>query len=138
MKLPAYSTDFGLLIMRVGIGSMFILHGLPKLMAGSAGWEQVAQHGLPFLPAGTVSIAFGMAAAIAEFGGGIALILGGYHRIVCAALLATMAVAFSTKLGAVSGYADFAKTAGWPLELMIVFLGLFFAGPGRFRLGVKN
>jgi len=68
-------------------------------------------------------------------GGGLLLILGCYHRIACAALAGTMAVAFSTKLGAVTGYANFAKEAGWPLELLIVFIALFFAGPGRLRVG---
>jgi hypothetical protein len=51
------------------------------------------------------------------------------------ALAATMAVAFSTKVGEVTGLADFARIAGWPLELLIVFVALFFAGPGRFRVG---
>ncbi|WPJ94948.1 DoxX family protein [Coraliomargarita algicola] len=135
MKAPAYSTNLGLFVLRIGIGSMFILHGLPKLMGGTAAWEQVAQHGLPFLPAGNISIAFGLAAAIAEFGGGILLILGCYHRIVCSALMGTMAVAFSTKLGAVTGYQNFALEAGWPLELLIVFIALFLTGPGRWRIG---
>lgn len=135
MKLPNYSKDLGLLILRVGIGVMFLLHGYPKLIGGVEGWEGIAQHGLPFLPEGAISIAFGLAATIAEVGGGLLLILGCYHRIACAALAATMAVAFSTKLGAVTGLGDFAKTAGWPLELLVVFVALFFAGPGRLRVG---
>jgi putative oxidoreductase len=138
MKKLSYSTDIGLLILRVGIGGMFILHGLPKMIGGPAAWEGLAQFGLPFLPEGIISIAFGLAAALAEFGGGLLLIFGCYHRIACAALAATMAVAFSTKIGAISGLEDFGKTAGWPLELMIVFIALFFTGPGRLRLGSKT
>ncbi len=135
MKAPPYSTDLGLLILRVGIGGMFILHGYPKILGGVEGWERIAQHGLPFLPEGIISIAFGLAATVAEVGGGLLLILGYYHRIACLALAATMAVAFSTKIGAVTGLGDFAKVAGWPLELLVVFVALFFAGPGRFRVG---
>ena len=135
MKRSSYSTDLGLLILRVGIGGMFLLHGYPKLVGGVDRWEGLAQYGLPFLPEGIVSITFGLAAALAEFGGGLLLILGAYHRIACAALAGTMAVAFSTKCDAVSGIGDFAKEAGWPLELLIVFVALFFAGPGRFRVG---
>ena len=134
MKLPNYSTDLGLLILRVGIGVMFLLHGLPKIMGGPGNWEGLAQSGLPFLPAGIVSIAFGLAAAIAEFGGGLFLIVGRYHRIACVALAATMAVAFTTKLGDITGIMDFAYKAGWPLEMLIVCIALFFTGPGRHRI----
>jgi putative oxidoreductase len=128
------SKDLGLLILRVGIGIMFLLHGFPKLLGGTAGWEGLAQNGLPFLPEGIVSIAFGLAATAAEVGGGLLLILGLYHRIACVALAATMAVALSTKVGAVTSLTDFARVAGWPLELLIVFVALFFAGPGRFKV----
>ena len=69
---------------------------------------------------------------------GLLLILGGYHRIACGALAITMAVAFNAKLDAISDVSSFAKDAGWPLELLIVSVALFFAGPGRFRLGASS
>lgn len=130
-----HSVDFGLLILRVGIGAMFILHGLPKIFGGPTGWEGLAQFGLPFLPTGIISMTFGFAAAISETIGGVLLILGFYQRIACIALAGTMAVAFSTKIGAVTSFADFAKTAGWPLELIIVFVALFISGPGKYKVG---
>lgn len=132
-----HSVDFGLLIIRVGIGAMFILHGLPKILGGPVAWEGLAQFGLPFLPSGILSMAFGLAAALAELGGGLLLILGCYQRIACTALAGTMAVAFSTKMGDVTSFADFAKVAGWPLELLIVFVALFFSGPGKYALGKR-
>ncbi|HAV12405.1 MAG TPA: DoxX family protein [Opitutae bacterium] len=135
MKSLLFTKDFGILVLRVGIGIMFILHGLPKLMGGPTAWEKLAQFGLPFLPEGILAMIFGLSAAIAEGVGGLFLILGLYHRITCLALAATMAVALSTKLGGVTGFADFAKTAGWPLELLIVFIALFFMGAGRLKIG---
>ncbi|MFU8848729.1 MAG: DoxX family protein [Opitutales bacterium] len=135
MQTPAYSKDLGLLILRVGIGVMFIFHGLPKLLGGPGLWEGLAQKGLPFLPEGLIAIAFGFAAMAAELGGGLLLALGKYHRIVCLALAVTMAVAFTTKIGGVTGLSNFAHVAGWPLELLIVFVALFFTGPGRYKLG---
>ncbi|MFO8026833.1 MAG: hypothetical protein R6U56_04140, partial [Opitutales bacterium] len=82
-----------------------------------------------------IAIAFGFAAMATELGGGSLLALGKFHRIVCAALAAVMLVAFSTKIGDVTGIGDFAKAAGWPLELLIVFVALFFTGPGRYTVG---
>jgi putative oxidoreductase len=135
MQTPAYSKDLGLLILRVGIGVMFICHGIPKLLGGPAGWEGLAQFALPFLPGGYLAMAFGFAAMAAELVGGLLLALGKYHRTACLALAATMAVAFSTKIVSVTGITDFAKNAGWPLELLIVFVALFFIGPGRYIAG---
>jgi putative oxidoreductase len=134
MNFLKESKDAGLLILRLGIGAMFILHGLPKMLDGPTGWEKLAQFGLPFLPEGILSIAFGLTAALSELVGGLLLMAGVFHRIACMALMGTMAVAFSTKLSDVTGLTDFAVKAGWPLELLIVFTALFFAGPGRFRL----
>ena len=132
------STDFGLLILRLGIGAMFVLHGLPKILGGPSGWEGLAQKGLPFVSEGFIAIALGLAAALAEIGGGILLALGYAHRIACLALGATMAVAFTTKLGDITGIMNFAYAAGWPLELLIVFVALFFTGPGRYRIGKQT
>lgn len=137
MIAPAYSKDLGLLILRVGIGVMFIFHGYPKLLGGPGAWEGLAQKGLPFLPEGLIAIAFGFAAMAAEVLGGALLALGKYHRIACFGLAATMAVAFSTKIGDVTGLGDFARISGWPLELLIVFVALFFTGPGRYTVGSR-
>ena len=137
MKLPPYSTDFGLFILRLGIGVMFVFHGLPKLLGGPSGWESLGSYGMPFLPEGLLPTAFGFLAMAAELGGGVLLALGALHRLACVGLFATMVVAFSTKLGDISGVDNFAQAAGWPLELAIVFLALFFTGPGRYALGSK-
>lgn len=132
MKNFTYSKDAGLLAIRIGLGVMFILHGLPKLLDGPGGWEGLALYGLPFLQPGIIATILGFTAAIAEFGSGILLIIGLWNRVACIALIATMLVAFTTKLGSVTGWSDFGQKAGWPLELAIVFLGLLIAGPGRF------
>src|SRR5210317_1506175 len=103
MNLNSYQKDLGLLILRVGIGVMFILHGIPKLMGGPEGWEGLAQFGLPFLPEGFMSIAFGFAAMATELVGGLLLALGKFHRIVCVSLAGVMLVALTTKLGSITG-----------------------------------
>lgn len=136
-KAIPYSTDFGLFTIRLGLGIMFILHGLPKLLGGPKLWEGLAQKGLPMLPDGFLSIVFGLSAALAEAGGGLLLILGLYYRLGCAALAVTMIVAASTKIGDVSNLYDFAKVAGWPVELAVVMIGLFLIGPGSIGFGKR-
>ena len=36
--------DFGLLILRVGIGVMFIIHGWGKLIGGTDKWEAIGSN----------------------------------------------------------------------------------------------
>ena len=46
--------DLGLLLIRVGLGIIFIYHGLPKLIAGPIRWEKLGNAagavGIHFLP----------------------------------------------------------------------------------------
>lgn len=121
--------DFGLLVMRLGLGVMFVLHGYPKLTGGAESWEKVgsamAYVGVTALPA-----LWGLLAACAETFGGVLLILGVLFRPACLALLATMAVAATMHLGRGDGFAG----ASHALELAFVFFGLLLIGPGRHSL----
>lgn len=87
------SSNLGLLVLRLGLGGMFIVaHGLPKLMGGPERWKAVggamANLGITFAPT-----AWGFAAAMAEFGGGILLVLGLFTRFASVAMAFTMLVA---------------------------------------------
>ena len=42
-KEPLNSKDTGLLILRIGIGVMFMLHGLPKITGGTEQWAQMGR-----------------------------------------------------------------------------------------------
>lgn len=121
--------DLGLLVLRVGMGAMFIGHGLPKLLGGPKRWTQVGEAmgslGIDFAPT-----FWGFAAAISEFGGGLLLAAGIQFRAACALLLCTMLVA-STKH--VIGGDGFGKSSH-AIEAAILFLSLIFIGPGRYRL----
>ena len=130
LKFLGKYRDAGLLILRIGLGLMFCLHGLPKLAAGPKLWaglgKEMVHLGIDFFP-----VFWGFMAAATEGIGGILLILGICYRPVCVLLTFTMIVA-SAKLH--HDKADFQTAASRPIELAFVFAGLAFIGPGKFSV----
>ena len=122
--------DFGLLVLRLGLGVLFLLHGLPKMMGGPERWHtlgEATKHvGIHFAPT-----LFGFLAALSEFGGGICLIIGFAYRPACLLLCATMVVASAMHLDKGE---ELAKGAAHAVELAFVFFGLATVGPGRFSV----
>jgi len=122
--------DLGLLVMRLGLGVMFLLHGLPKLTGGPAKWKALGAAmgnlGIDFYP-----VVWGFLAAVTEGIGGLLLVLGVFYRPTCTLLCFVMIVATVMHLNA--GDAFIGKVS-YPLELAFVFFGLAFAGPGRFSI----
>jgi len=121
--------DFGLLLIRLGLGVMYIYHGLPKLAGGPELWAKLgratAYLGMEFAPG-----FWGFMAAFSEVFGGVFLILGFLFRPACLLLLATMTVAAAMHLGKGEGL----QAASHAIENGIVFLALLFVGPGRLSL----
>ena len=121
--------DVGLLILRVGLGVMFLYHGAPKLFGGPEMWAKVGgaagNFGLSFAPA-----FWGFMAGIAEFGGGLCLILGILFMPACILLVIDLIVAATFHIHAGQGLG----MASHALEDGITFLGLTFIGPGRYSL----
>jgi putative oxidoreductase len=126
--------DAGLLMMRLGLGAMFVGHGLPKIVGGPAHWTQLGEAvrvlGIHFGP----SVVWGFLAALSEFGGGILLAAGVFFRPACLALFATMSVA---TLSHMSHGDDFATTSH-PAELAVVFFSLLWIGAGPWRVRLKH
>lgn len=122
----------GLLLLRIGLGIMFIMHGFPKMAGGPAGWHKIG---------GTmqvVSIHFaptvwGFMAAFAETFGGFLIIVGLFFRPACLLIIATMVIASTMLLGKGESFA----TASHPIEMGIVFFSLLFIGPGRYSVDKK-
>jgi len=124
--------DQGLLVLRVGLGIMFVLHGWPKLAGGPEKWEKVGG------AVGTLGIDFapqfwGFMAAMAEFGGGILLALGLLTRPALLGLIFTMFVAAWMHISKESGFPKISH----PIELGITFMGLLLTGPGKFSLDAR-
>jgi putative oxidoreductase len=121
--------DWGLLLLRLGLGGAFVVHGTPKLLGGPETWQALGgamtNLGVHFAPA-----LWGLAAALSEAGGGLLLALGLLFRPACAALLATMGVALAMHFGKGDSFLVYSHA----LEDGVVFLALLIAGPGRLSL----
>jgi putative oxidoreductase len=130
---PDLLQDFGLLVIRVIVGVIFIFHGGQKLFGlwGGSGLGSFAamleQLSLP-IPAVAAVLA-----AASEFLGGMALVTGVSMRLATVPLLITMGVA----VGLVHRNAFAVTDNGmeYALTLGVVLLGLALTGPGRFSLG---
>lgn len=130
--VPSNVKNFGLLLLRVGLGVMFVVHGYPKITGGVESWTQLGEAaafvGLGFMPA-----FWGFMAALSEFGGGLCLILGFMTRPAGILMAFTMFVATMMHLGRGDGF----NVASHAIEVGIVFLSLALIGPGRFSLDCK-
>jgi putative oxidoreductase len=115
--------DCGLLLMRVGVGVVFIFHGYPKLRDGPQTWTFLATGvGLTFAPA-----FWGFMAAFAEAVGGLLLAIGLLTRVAALLLVFDMAGALTFHFR----HHDSFGTYSHALEMLFVFAGLFLIGPGR-------
>lgn len=122
----------GLLILRVGLGAMMMVHGLPKIMGGPDMWAGLGSSmkviGIGFLPT-----FWGFMAAIAEGMGGFLLLLGLFFRPVNMLLTFTMVIAALVHFGKGEGLMG----ASHAVELGIVFFSLIFIGPGKYSVDGK-
>jgi putative oxidoreductase len=130
-KLGNYK-NFGLLVIRVGLGIMFIYHGYPKLGGGVKMWEELGSStkyvGIHFWP-----VVWGLLCAVVETFGGFLLILGLAFRPVCLLLLINLIVAAISSYRGGGGLFD----AAHAIEDAIMFAGLIFVGPGKNSMDKK-
>jgi putative oxidoreductase len=123
--------DLGLFLMRVGMGVMFMTHGVPKLLGGPERWEKLGgamRHlGVEFAPT-----FWGFMAGLAEAGGGLCLALGVAFRPACAAMFFTMFVAALKHLMEGDGFGK----ASHAIEAGVVFFALLLIGPGAWKLAL--
>lgn len=129
------SADFGLLVLRIVLGGIFIGHGLQKLFGlfngpgidnfaaflGQSGFSQ------------TTLLAW--VTGISELGGGVLVLLGLFTPLGAAAILGVMANVIFIKI---QGGAGFFMVSGvgfeWELGLAGSAFALMFTGPGRVSL----
>jgi len=124
--------NLGLLIIRIGLGIMFIYHGYPKLMGGTQNWKDIGESmkyvGIHFWP-----VVWGLLAAVTECFGGFLLIIGLAFRPVCILMLINLIVAALMHLGTGDGLGG----AAHAIEDAVTFAGLIFIGPGKYSVDKK-
>ena len=125
--------DLGLLILRIGLGLMFILHGFPRLAGGPEAWAKLGQAmghlGITFFP-----VFWGFMAAISLTIGGGLLVIGLLFRPAVILLALTMTVAALTEVDAKKSLRSNLMAGAHPIEMAIVFYSLILIGPGRFSV----
>lgn len=127
--VPEYDTprDLALLFLRVVVGLAFMHHGWGKI-----------QHPFSWMgPDAFAPALFQGLAALAEFGGGLAFVLGLLVPLAAMGIASTMVVALNVLIRTV--HAPFvSQTGGIAYEIAIVFLAVAavigLVGPGRFSL----
>lgn len=122
----------GLLFLRIGIGFLYIVHGYPKLFGGPEMWEQYGE-AVQYVGIDSYYIFFGFIAAMAEFFGGIFLILGLYMKPTLFILILTMIAATLQLAGDGNPYSIYSH----PLKMAVLFFSLMFIGPGNYSLDYK-
>lgn len=124
--------NFGLLIIRIGLGIMFIYHGFPKLAGGLKGWETLGTAtkyvGINFFP-----VFWGLMSALTETFGGFMILIGLAFRPVCLLLLINLGIAVFYHIGQGQGIMG----ASHAIEDAVMFAGLLFVGPGKYSVDKK-
>lgn len=123
---PAHRGSIAVLFLRLVTGVAFLFHGWGKIQNPMHWMDKAPDHPPGFLQA---------LAAVAEFGGGLGLLLGLLTPLCCAGIFCTMAFAIYVH---VSKGDPFVAKGGGSYELATVYLAIVLAiallGPGRYSV----
>jgi putative oxidoreductase len=125
--------DVGIFLIRLGIGlSMIAFHGYGKIAGGADTWYALGTK-MGYLGIGFLPTFWGFMAGFSEFFCSILLILGIFFRPAALLLAFTMFVAILNHLNLPVDH----QKAGWSgashaIELLVIYVGLFLTGPGRY------
>ena len=124
-------TNFGLLIMRLGLAATLLIHSMPKLIGGGHAWQGLGTM-LGFINVGVPSTILGLTILLIEALGAVSLLFGYFFRITCIVLCILFGLYFFSYFSI--GYQTLML---WSIGIATVFSGLFFIGPGRYALTLK-
>lgn len=129
MRNSAKLADAGLLVLRLALGIVMMYHGAQKLF-GAFGGNGLSQTLEMFQSGMGIPQWLGMLAVIAEFFGGLGIVVGLLTRIASFGVAVTMGVA---------AFVHFNKGDGWskvefPATLMAIAVCLMLTGAGAISL----
>jgi len=124
-------SNFGLLVMRLGLAAVLLIHSLPKLFAGSHSWQSVGTT-LGFIDVGVPAAILGFSMLLLEALGAVSLMFGYFFRIACIVLFIIFCLYFFNYFRI--GYQTLML---WSAGLAAVFFGLIYVGAGRYAIAVK-
>ena len=128
MQFLAKYADFGLLLLRVSIGILFILYTAPALMGGPSAWAHIGAGARNFGLHSHFQI-WGFLAALLGCVGAVLVIFGLFFRPgVLVLLVLAIAHAIGVKHG--TGF----RAALPSVEMCFVLAGVLFVGPGKYSV----
>lgn len=129
MKKLFHSPNFGLLVMRVGLGLIMLTHGIPMILGGTSALINIGSTmsliGINFFP-----LFWGLIAALSYIAGGLFYILGFWVRPVSFILFFDMLMAVLFHISKADKFSIIAH----PIALGIVFFSLIFIGAGKYSI----
>lgn len=134
--------DAGVLILRIGIGLVFLYYGSQKMFPifGGVGYVKTVDS---FIASGIPPV-FAHLAIVAEFFGGLGILLGLLTPVAAFGLACTMAVAAfkGIQAGALVSLTKQTNPAlsyqfFFPFALFVIALAVMVMGPGRYSLDAK-
>ena len=128
MAFLAKYADFGLLLLRVSIGVLFIVYTAPVLMGGPNAWGHFGA-GVKNLAIHSHFQMWGFLGALLGCIGAVLVIFGLFFRPGIL-ILFVLAIAHAIGVKHGSGF----RTALPSIEVCFVLLGILFVGPGKYSV----
>ena len=129
--------DAGCLFLRIGIGILFIIHGLLIAFGGREEWQRIGSSVTHF-GVEPNPILWAYLANLAECAGGFFIAVGFMTRAACIPLIITLIVAAATHVFNNDGWMHLSHA----IEALIICIGLLVLGPGKYSadayLGIET
>ncbi|HVF72015.1 MAG TPA: hypothetical protein VM940_10460 [Chthoniobacterales bacterium] len=120
--------EFGLLLIRVSLGALFIIYTARALMGGPSAWASFGTGVRTFGIHSNYQL-WGFLGALAGCAGGVLMILGLFFRLGVLFVL-LVAIAHAIGVAKASGF----RIALPSIEVCFVLAGILFVGPGKYSV----